>query len=122
MSKSVTVNTPKELGKALADKADEIRIEGDLALKVRRIRTISARKWMVVYAALAGAVALASTGAGIPAATVVAGMAIIVLGYDLTTVAIHIGVAAKGAGSLKVLRKHYREVERGETHLVLKRR
>ena len=122
MSKSVTVNTAKELGKALLDKADEIRIEGDLAKRVRRIRTISAMKWMVIYSALVAAVVAAITGVGLPAAMLLAGAAVVVLGYDATVAAIYIGVAAKGAGVLKVLRKDYREVARGVNYLVLKRK
>lgn len=123
MSKSVTINTPKELGKALLDKADEIRIEGDLAKRVRRIITISAIKWWVVFGALSAATTLAMTGVGLPLAVSLAGAAaVFVLGYDATVAAIFIGVAAKGAGSLKGLRKDYREVERGVGYLVLKRR
>ena len=122
MFKSVTVNTAGELGEALADKIDEIRIEGDLAKRVRRIRTIGVMKWMVIYSALGAAVVAAISGVGLPAAILLAGAAVAVLGYDATVVAIYIGVAAKGAGVLKVLRKDYREVARGVDYLVLKRR
>lgn len=122
MSKSVTVNTPKELGEALVDKADEIRIEGELAKRVQRIRATNRFKWVAVYGCLAGAVVAVASGIGIPAATVLAGVALVILGYHATFVAISIGVAGKGAEVLKVLRNDYREVERGEAHLVLKRR
>ena len=117
MSKSVTVNTAEELGKALADKADEIRIEGDCALQVRHIRTMSPIRWVAAYSALVLAVGRVLVGA--PPAT---GVVEAVLGYDAAVAAISIGVAAKTARVLKVLRKNYIEVARGEAHLVLKRK
>ena len=122
MSKSVTVNTAGELGKALADKADEIRIEGDLAEQVLWIRTLNPIKWKVAYALVAGAIAACIGGVTLPAAIPLTGAALIILGYDVVTVAISIGVAAKNPVALEVLRKHYREVERGVGYLVLKRR
>lgn len=122
MSKSVTVNTSKELGKALADKADEIRIEGALAETVIAFQRIPQHKWGIAYGCVAGAIAAAAGGVTLPAVIPIAAFAVIILGYDLVTVAISIGVAAKSPLALNVLQKHYREVERGETHLVLKRR
>ena len=62
------------------------------------------------------------TGGGLPVAMISAGVALLVLGYDATYVAIYLGVVAKGARVLKELRNHYREVEFSEAHLVLKRK
>lgn len=118
MSKSVTVNTAEELGKALADKADEIRIEGDCALQVRHIRTMSPIRWVAAYSALV--LAVSSVLVVRPFAPL--GIAEAILGYDAAVTAISIGVAAKSARVLKVLRKDYIEVARGPDYLVLKRK
>lgn len=51
MSKSVTVNTPEELGKALADRADEIRIEGSWTKRSRTLMPIKPATWAIIVAA-----------------------------------------------------------------------
>ena len=122
MSKSVTVNTAEELGKALADETDEIRIEGDLVLGVLYIRTLSRPKWIVIYGALASAVVGVISGLGLPAALMLAALAVGVLGYQVTVAAVRIGVKAKDPAALNRLRKDYREVARGRGYLVLKRK
>ena len=120
MSKSVTVNMAEELGKALADKTDEIRIEGDLAKRVQVIRKLTTTKWIVIYGALASAVVGVISGLGLPAAIILAGLAVSILGYQVTVAAVCIGVKAKDPAALNRLRKHYREVERGLDYLLLK--
>lgn len=121
MSKSVTVNTPEGLGKALVDKTDAIRIEGDLAKRVQHLRAITPIKWVIVFSSLSAAIASALSGVAIFVALPLAGIAIAVLGYDLTLATVSIGVAAHSPGVLKVLRKGYIEVERGLDYLVLMR-
>lgn len=122
MSKIVTVNTPEELGQALADKTAEIRVEGDLAKRVQVIRKFSTAKWIVVYGALAGAVVGVISGLGLPAALMAAGIAVSLLGYQATVAAVRIGVKTKDPAALHRLRKDYREVARGPDYLVLKRK
>lgn len=125
MSKSVTVNTPEELGKVLLFSevfVGEIRIEGDLAETVVSLRDVSPLQWIGVYASFAGAIAAVMSGvllfAAIPAATV----AIALLGHTDVVKAVRIGVAAKDPGALPRLRKDFVTVERGRDYLVLKRK
>lgn len=122
MSKSVTVNMPEELGQALADKTDEIRIEGDLAKRVQVIRKCGAPQWIAMYGTLAAAIVAFISGSGLPAAIAFAGMAVAVLGYHATVAAVRIGVKAKDPAVLNRPRKDYREVGRGPDYLVLKRK
>ena len=122
MSKSVTVNTPKELGKALIEKTDEIRIEGDLAETVIAFQRIPPHKWGIACRCVAGAIAAALGGVTLPAVIPIAAFAVVTLGHDLVTVAISIGAAAKSPVALEMLRKDYREVGRGPDYLVLKRK
>ena len=122
MSKIVTVNTPEELGQALADKTAEIRVEGDLAKRVQVIRKLSTTKWIVIYGALAGAVVGVISGLGLPAGIMLTGIAVSILSYQVTVAAVRIGVKAKDPAALNRLRKDYREVARGVDYLVLKRR
>ena len=133
MGKRVTVKTPKELGKALKGKADEILIEGDLKKKVIRITGKVA--WLVAIGAIAAAVAaiIASGGlALVPGAALatpaiwgsgaaLAAPAVGILGFPTTVAAISIAIAAGGVGVLNKLRK-YKVVERGENRLVLRRK
>ena len=122
MSKIVTVNTPEELGQALADKTAEIRVEGDLAKRVQVIRKLSTTKWIVIYGALAGAVVGVISGLGLPAGIMLTGIAVSILSYQVTVAAVRIGVKAKDPAALNRLRKNYIEVARGVDYLVLKRR
>ena len=135
MGKRVTVKTPKELGKALKGKADEILIEGDLKKKVIRIRVTGKVAWLVAIGAIAAAVAaiiasggLALVPGGALAAPAIWGSgaalaapAVGILGFPTTVVAISIAIAAGGVGALNKLRK-YKVVERGEDQLVLRRK
>ena len=136
MAKSVTVKTPKELGKALKGKAGEIVIiKIDLAKKVLRIKATGKVAWAVAIAAIAVAVAaiIASGGlALVPGAVLVtpaiwgsgaalATPAVGILGFPTTLAAISIAIAAGGVGALNKSRK-YKVVERGEDRLVLRRK
>ena len=124
MAKRVQVDNPKELGKALKGKADEIIIiKIDLAKKVLRIKATGKVAWAVAIAAIAAAVAaiIASGGlASVPGATLAA-PAVGILGFPTTVAAISIAIAAGGVGALNKLRK-YKVVERGENRLVLRRK
>lgn len=123
MGKRVTVKTPKELGKALKGKADEILIEGDLKKKVIRIRITGKVAWLVAIGAIAVAVAaiISSGGLALPLGTALAAPAISILGFPGVSAAILIAIAAGGVEALNKLRK-YEEVERGEDWLVLRRK
>ena len=128
MAKSVTVKTPKELGKALKAKADEILIEGDLKKKVIRIRVTGKVAWVVAIGAIAVAVAaiIASGGLALaplaaPGVALAAAPAVGILGFPTTAAAISIAITAGSVGALNRLRK-YKVVERGEDRLVLRRK
>ena len=123
MGKRVTVKTPKELGKALKGKADEILIEGDLKKKVFRIRVTGKVAWLVAIGAIAAAVAaiIASGGLAFALGIPLVAPAISILGVPTVSAAILIAIAAGGVGALNKLRK-YKEVERGEDWLVLRRK
>lgn len=123
MGKRVTVKTPEELGKALKNNADEILIEGDLKKKVIRIRITGKVAWVVAIGAIAAAVAaiIASGGIAFPLGIPLAAPAISILGVPTVSAAILIARAAGGVGALNKLRK-YKEVERGEDWLVLRRK
>ena len=124
MSKSVTVNTPEELGKVLAPNVfvGEIRIEGDLAETVVSLRALSRLRWIGVHASLAGAIAASVSGVGLPAAIVCTAAAAVALAPAGVVRTIRIGVAAKNPGALHRLRKDFVTVERGRDYIVLKRK
>ena len=123
MGKRVPVKTPKELGKALKNNADEILIEGDLKKKVIRIRITGKVAWLVAIGAIAAAVAaiIASGGLAFALGIPLVAPAISILGVPTVSAAILIAIAAGGVGALNKLRK-YKEVERGEDWLVLRRK
>ena len=120
MSKSVTVNTAEELGKALADQTDAIRIEGNLAMTVIAYRRIPRYKLVIAHVSLVGAIAAVTSGVLSLASPALAVPALAILGPVGVAELIRIGVAAKDPAALKGLRKHYREVERSLDYLVLK--
>ena len=123
MGKRVPVKTPKELGKALKNNADEILIEGDLKKKVIRIRVTGKVAWLVAIGAIAAAVAaiIPSGGLAFAPGAALAAPAVGILGFPTTVATISIAIAAGGVGVLNKLRK-YKVVERGENRLVLRRK
>ena len=114
----VTVTNEAELAKAKRDKEDMIEIVGKLGDAVVKIKATGA----IAFAALGGAVALAMTGVGAPAAAVTAFAAVGTIGLSATTGAIALAVAAGGTAILTSLRDDYDIVEHNSKHVVLKRR
>lgn len=116
------VATSEELADALKVNADTIEIEGDLVSKVVRLRATGNVAWAVAVAALTLAITImiGSRGRALFAAVPVGGAAVAILGLRAATTAIAIGFAAGGVSALRRLR-NYREVERSEARLVLKR-
>jgi hypothetical protein len=123
---AVIVETSKELGAALKRQEDTIEIHGDLARQTIRLRATGRVAWAVaaaaiglaVYAALSapvtGGTSLALEGFAAPAA-------IGILGFEVTSIAVAIAVAAGGIGALTSLRQ-YKELSRTSSSLVLGRR
>lgn len=120
------VKTAEELGEALKNGEDTIEIEGSLKDTTLRIRATGKVAWAIAIAAIGIAVyaALAAipTGGTTAVATVgFASAAAGILGLSVTTSAIAIAVAAGGVGALTSLR-NYKEVERTDNLLILKRK
>ncbi|PSU86957.1 hypothetical protein [Photobacterium kishitanii] len=121
-----SVNTEKELGKALKNKESTIEITGDLAKKTIKLRATGTVAWAIAIGAIGiavyGAIATVPTGGS---SAVVSGIAapaaISILGGAATYSAIAIAIAAGGVGALTTLRG-YKEVSRTENSITLKRR
>lgn len=118
----VTVTNETELAKAKQDGEDMIEIVGELGDAVVKIKAKGSFAWAIAFAALGGAVALAMTGVGAPAAAVTAFAAVGTIGLSATTGAIALAVAAGGTAILTSLRDDYDIVEHNSKHVVLKRR
>jgi len=118
-----SIKTEKELGQALKEGKDIIEIEGELRGKVIRIRATGKIAWFVAAGAIAVAIVIvvSSGGTMAPGAAIVGGAAVGVLGLSAATSAVLIGVAAGGVAVLNRLRA-YKEIERSDTRLVLKRK
>ena len=118
--------TEKELGEALKNNQDEIKIEGNLAKKTFKIHATGNAAWVVACGAIAVAIVsiLASpeTGGASFVATAVSGTAAVtILGISTATSAVMIGVAAGSAHALDQLRE-YKVVEYRKDKLILKRK
>lgn len=114
------VSTAAELGQAVRDGESRIEIEGDLAKKVIRIRSVGPVVWAVVFAAFVVALVIIVSPLA-PGLVPIGGGASLVLGVGATTAAVGIIKAAGYAGALNTLRDGYEEVSRGSSRLVLER-
>lgn len=117
-----TVRTAEEYAEAVKNRESTIEIVGDFANKTVKIKATGTVAWGVAFLAIGAAVALAMTGAGIPAALGVAATSVAAIGTGATTAAIALGAAAGGTAILNSIRDDYEIVEKSSNRVVLKRR
>ena len=107
-----TVKRSKELGLAIKNGENEIKVEGDLQKRILKIRAIKPALWSIAVAAIAAGVTLMLATPAVTAATapvagiggvisfkgsvVVSSAAATILGIKATTVALGIAIAAGG--------------------------
>ncbi|AGT25526.1 MULTISPECIES: hypothetical protein [Klebsiella pneumoniae complex] len=112
----VIVKTKEELEKAKDDKVEYIVIEGELADKVRKSKTV-AKASGAALAIIAAAIAAAPVTGGLSSFAVapVAAMS----GFEIAAI---IAAASIGLALIIALFKDYEEIEAGEGKIKLKRR
>lgn len=120
----MTVKDEKTLGEALEGDEEEIKIEGNLASKVRRIWYLDKTLWYVCFACLAIAIAAllmvpAALG-GTMAVSMVAGTpAAVIMGVPTASSAVLTAVAGGGIKVLRRLRCGYRLEQIGDDFIIL---
>ena len=122
----MSIESEKDLGKALNDTQDIIEIQGSLKDKVIRIKATGKVAWVVAIGSIgvsvASIVALPMTGGTSSTANfVTAPVAVGILGSATTVSAISIAVAAGGVGALNKLRK-YKITRNDANGIVLERK
>lgn len=134
-----TVKTSKELGIAIKNGENEIKVEGDLQKRVLRIRAVKPALWGIVAASIAAGVTLmlatpAATTATAPIAgiggiisfkgsVILSSTAATILGIKATTVAIGVAIATGGGtAALTKLREKYTVNEKNSQYIILKKK
>ncbi|MFJ5503830.1 hypothetical protein ACIPUO_06415 [Pectobacterium carotovorum] len=112
----VIVRTKAELERAQSSKAEIIRIEGDLANKVRKGKTVAKASGVALTAIAAALAATPFTGglSMLGAASVAA-----VTGFEIAAI---IAAASIGIALIVAVFKDYEEIEAGDGKLILRRR
>ena len=125
-----TVTSAAELGRSVNNGENEIIIEGDLSIKIIRIKATGKVAWLIAFGAIGVAlvVAVGGTGAGPAApafeaiaATSAAG-AVAVLGLPATVAALSMAFAVKNKNVLNALREDYIIMSKSDSRVVLKRK
>lgn len=134
-----TVKSSKELGLAIKNGENEIKVEGDLQKRILRIRAIRPALWGIVAASVAAGVTLLLATPAVTAATApVAGIggaisfkgsviassaAATILGVNSTIVAIGVTIGAGGGtAALVKLREQYVVREKNSQYIILKKK
>ncbi|CAM8428451.1 MULTISPECIES: hypothetical protein [Enterobacter] len=112
----VIVRTKDELERAQKSKAETIRIEGELANKVRKGKTV-AKASGVTLAAIAAVLAATPFTGGLSTMGLLPVAAY--TGFEIATI---IAAASIGIALLVAVFKDYEEIEAGDGRLVLRRR
>ncbi|MHB8064435.1 MAG: hypothetical protein ACYDG2_17685 [Ruminiclostridium sp.] len=133
-----TVRTSKELGKAIKENESVIVVEGDIVNSVYKLKVISGVAWTIAIGAIGSAIylylsapaaaaasaPLGGSGAAIPftGGLAASSVAVTILGFKATTVAIAVGVSAGGVGAVSAIKNKYEITEKSYNRAVLKRK
>lgn len=122
------VNNERDLGIALSLKKEEIIVEGNLADKVIKIKSVSDDEWLLIIGALTTTVTAAVTAAAtaglaaplvLPATVTGMGSVVAVLGTATSVSAVTIGVGGGSVSVLLELRNYQMEIF--DDYIILKK-
>lgn len=134
-----TVTTSRDLGQAIKNGEQEIRVEGDLCKRVIKIRSVKPIFWGIVAGSIAAGVALLLATPAVTVATApvggiggvisfkgsiaVSSAAATILGIKATIVALGVAVGAGGGtAALVKLRDNYSVDKKNSNCIVLKKK